>query len=152
MRFLADSMLGQLAKWLRLLGHDTVYLTHYEDGELVRRARAEDRVVLTRDRVLSLRGGLESLLVSSDDPADQLEEVVERLELGEDRHEPRCPACNHSLEQVARSSIRDRVPPYVFAKHKRFRQCPECGRIYWRGTHWNRIQGRLERVRGQAVR
>lgn len=152
MRFLADSMLGQLAKWLRLLGYDTLYLSHSEDGELVRRARAEDRVVLTRDRLLSRRGGLASVLVASDDPAEQLAEVVERLELSADRQDPRCPACNHSLEQVAKPSIRERVPPYVFAKHTHFRRCPECGRVYWRGTHWDRIQGRLERLRGQAAR
>ncbi|MFQ5944768.1 MAG: Mut7-C RNAse domain-containing protein [Anaerolineae bacterium] len=152
MRFLADSMLGQLAKWLRLLGYDTLYLPHFEDGELVRRARAEDRVVLTRDRHLSRRGGLESLLVRSDDPAEQLTEVVERLELSAEQQSPRCPACNHTLEQVGKPSIRDRVPPYVFAKHTRFRRCPECGRVYWRGTHWNRIQGRLERLRTQAAR
>lgn len=152
MRFLADSMLGQLAKWLRLLGYDTLYRSRFEDGELVRRARAEERVVLTRDRHLSRRGGLASLLIASDDPAEQLAEVVERLKLTTDRRESRCPACNGPLDQVSKPSVQASVPPYVYQKHAQFRRCAECGRVYWRGTHWDSIRERLDQMRQQGAR
>jgi uncharacterized protein with PIN domain len=134
-QLLADCMLGRLARWLRLLGYDTAYSNDATDHELARRARAEGRLLLTRDRDLAVRRGLRTLLIQSQDLEDQIQEVREAL--GELPEHPlsRCSMCNTVLEAVAAQDVVDRVPIYVFQAHPEFRQCPGCGRVYWSGSH-----------------
>ena len=138
-------MLGRLAKWLRILGHDTAYYPSLSDSDLVRIARAEGRLVLTRDREMVKRRGINSLLIRSDDFREQIQQVVRDLSLPL-RPFTRCPACNEALKEVEKGAIRDRVPPYVFATQERFSLCPGCGKIYWRGTHWERMKERLKKL------
>ncbi len=133
-------MLGSLAKWLRILGYDTAYYPDLDDRQLVRLARAEGRVLLTRDRELSRRRGVQALLVTGEGLDEQLSEVFTRLKLVPVRSFSRCPVCNEPLQGLAAEEARTRVPPYVAQTQHSFRQCPKCQRIYWRGTHWQRME------------
>ncbi len=151
-KFFADAMLGRLAKWLRLMGYDTLYQANAEDGDLVRSARAEGRILLTRDRQLANRRGLTSLLIESDSLDEQLGQLVQELGLGDRSRPPRCARCNTVLRAIARAEVRDRVPSYVFYGHQEFTLCPRCDRIYWRGTHWERMRRKVQEVRERAAR
>lgn len=143
MRFLCDAMLGRLAHWLRLLGYDTAY-SDADDHELARHARAEARVLLTRDAELAARRGIESLLITSDTPQDQLLQVVQAFGLSQSDVSSRCPTCNAPLRRIPKPAVQGRVPPYVFERHSAFQECAGCGKIYWQGSHWEGIRDVLE--------
>jgi uncharacterized protein with PIN domain len=145
LKLLADGMLGKLAKWLRLLGYDTAYDNVADDPELAHRARAEGRVLLTRDRELASRHGLRTLLVESEVLEEQVRQVQEALGPPSAPALSRCAVCNTELEQVSSEDIASRVPPYVVRTQTGFRRCPSCGRVYWPGTHVDEMQERLER-------
>jgi hypothetical protein len=140
--FLADAMLGSLAKWLRILGYDTRYSPTWDDHELARLARAEGRVLLTRDEQLARRPGLRVLLVAQGDLVAQLAQVIRAYNLDVRQPFTRCPVCNVLLEEVNKTVAWGQVPPFVFKTQDVFRLCPECNRFYWRGTHWQRMQER----------
>ncbi len=136
-------MLGRLASWLRLLGYDTVY-SDARDHELARQARAENRVLLTRDAQLAARRGIRALLIESDALEEQLPQVVETFGLTQSEAFSRCPTCNTPLHAIGKAAVKERVPPYVFENHTVFRECPECDKVYWRGSHWKRVRDQLE--------
>ncbi len=142
-------MLGTLARWLRILGYDTEYERDVDDEVLVRRCVAEGRIALTKDRKLVERRALRNaLLIRSKSLGGQVREVL--AVTGEDPSDrpflSRCVECNSALEDVSREDVRDRVPPYVFRTQRKFRSCPSCGRIYWAGTHRDRMLERLGRL------
>jgi len=141
--FLADAMLGRLAKWLRILGYDTLYGARWDDNELARRARAEGRVLLTRDGELARRRGLRVLFISQQELEPQLAEVLAAYPPPLDGLFSRCPECNALLQDIPKEGVRGQVPPYVYETQQRFRQCPACQRFYWQGTHWQRMRERL---------
>jgi len=145
LQLLADGMLGKLAKWLRLLGYDTAYDNAASDRELARRARAEGRVLLTRDRGLAACRGLRTLLIQSEVLEEQVQEV--RDGLGGPPHPAlsRCSVCNAVLEPISPAEIADRVPPYVLKTQTEFRRCPGCGRVYWPGSHLRAMHGQMEK-------
>jgi uncharacterized protein with PIN domain len=136
-------MLGTLAKWLRILGYDTVFDPALDDNQLVRLARAEDRVLLTRDRELAQRRGLRVLLIASQRLDDQVRQVLDDLQLESNRAFSRCPVCNELLKPMDWETARSRVPVYVARTQQDFHFCPACQRIYWRGTHWQQMGDRL---------
>jgi uncharacterized protein with PIN domain len=142
--FLVDGMLGRLARWLRILGYDAEYHPGLEDRELARIARAEDRILLTRDTELARRKGFRSLLVESQELEEQLRQVVAELGLRPWRRPARCTLCNAPLEEATPDEVRDLVPPYVGRTQTRFTRCPACRRVYWPGTHWRRMVETLQ--------
>lgn len=150
--FVADAMLGKLARWLRALGYDCLYHSKAEDEDLLRIAREDWRWLLTRDRRLAGKAEIERILLIQSDYADiQVREVAEALGL---RLEPvraltRCLECNGVLEPMAKERVRDRVPPYTYSTQENFIGCPDCGRIYWAGTHVGAIIERLRRLVGE---
>jgi hypothetical protein len=144
-------MLGTLAKWLRILGYDTLYDPRLDDHQLVRLARAEGRVLLTRDRPLAGRRGLRALLVASEDLDEQLRQVLVELELEPDRTYSRCPVCNGGLEAISHDEARAYVPPYVAQTQAEFKHCSSCGRIYWQGSHWQQMEEHLSRLRAAGT-
>ncbi|NIV39313.1 MAG: hypothetical protein GWN58_60840 [Anaerolineae bacterium] len=146
MRFVADAMVGTLAKWLRILGYDTCFDPDMDDHQLVRLARAEDRVLLTRDRKLARRPGLNAVFVTSQSLEAQIDQVLTELNLEPEHSFSRCPVCNEQLAEVDREAARDRVPAYVARTQKSFRACPACQRVYWRGTHWQQMDEQLARI------
>jgi len=146
MRFIADAMLGTLAKWLRILGYDTQFDTSLDDHQLVRLARADGRVLLTRDRELAQRPGIQVLFVVSEQLDAQIAQVLVDLDLVPNRSFSRCPVCNELLVEIDSETARARVPRYVAETHETFRSCPACGRVYWRGTHWQQMADQLDRI------
>lgn len=147
MKFAADRMLGKLAKWLRVLGQDVIYGEHLTGWGLIRAARAEGRLILTRDRRLKQKQPPPYLLMASDDYREQLKQVLESCG-GQIVMAPfsRCLVCNASLEQKAKESVRACVPPYVFATQERFSWCPACRRIYWPATHQGKMLEELKKL------
>ena len=143
-RLLADAMLGKLARWLRILGYDTLYMQD-DDASIAQRARAEGRVVLTRDHGLVQRRGLRTLFINAQDLDAQLAEVVVALGRPADAA-PRCMVCNGKLRRIPVEVARSFVPPYVAETQTLFHRCAECGKIYWQGTHWPGIEQELNKV------
>jgi len=139
-------MLGTLAKWLRILGYDTLFDPALNDHQLVRLARAETRLLLTRDRQLAQRRGVRVLLVTSEHLDDQIRQVVVDLELEPSQAFSRCPVCNEPLELMDHSAAQARVPVHVAQTHETFKSCPACQRIYWRGSHRQRMEEQLAQV------
>lgn len=139
-RFIADAMLGKLARWLRLLGYDTLY-SQEEDAAIAHHARAEDRILLTRDRGLAARRGLRVILITATSLETQLAQV--HASVGIPPQAPRCMGCNVPLEPIAATTARPHVPPYIAQTQDEFHQCPKCGKIVWPGTHWAAIEQRL---------
>lgn len=154
MRFLCDAMLGGLAKWLRAAGYDTYYAregTDISDGSLVRMALEDGRTLLTSDRGFLERKPVRdeevSILVVPHLPVeDQLRLVAGSFDLA--RRPSRCMECNGELEVVQTSDVVERVPPGVIRDHQKFFRCQGCGRVFWHGSHWERIVTRLGRVFG----
>ena len=154
MRFAADCMLGTLAKWLILLGHDVFYRPRIEDRDLVRRAVRERRTILTCDRrLVQRRDARDHVLIRSQDLAGQIRQVIEErgLRIRKDSLFRRCIKCNRRTRVVSRSSVRDEVPPYVHRTRRRFTRCPGCRRVFWRATHVNRMLAHLERRLGVSL-
>lgn len=149
-RLAADAMLGRLARWLRLLGLDVAWEPHVADAALVRRAIEEERLLLTRDRRLPEERRVPAVLVlRAEDPEAQLREATRALALAPHfRPFTRCSRCNAPLEDAPRDAVRARVPERVLAERERFRRCPDCGRIYWEGSHAERLLRRVERALG----
>lgn len=144
-RFLADCNVGRLARWLRALGYDASYHAHIGDAELVREAAAESRVLLTRDRDLTKRrviqtGVVRAILIRDDEVTQQLRQVFAELDLELKEALTRCIECNAELESRVPATVAERVPPYVRLTQSRYSECPACGRIYWAGTHWQRMR------------
>ncbi len=148
MKFAADCMLGTLAKWLIILGHDVTYYRRIEDDELVAIARRQGRTILTCDRKLvERRAARNHILVKSRDLKKQIRQVMteRKLSVRQDRLFQRCTQCNEPTKLVPRETVREEVPTYVYRTQSRFRRCPRCERLYWRATHVNRM---LEILRG----
>ena len=147
-RFLADSNVGRLARWLRVLGYDAVYEPVLPDAQVVARARAEARVLLTRDvdmmkRRVIVSGMVQAILLRDDTIHDQLRQVLTQLALEPGQTLTRCIDCNAELQARAKEAVADRLPPYVRATQERFSECPSCARVYWPGTHWERMRERI---------
>jgi uncharacterized protein len=147
MKFAADCMLGTLAKWLLILGHDVAYFRRIEDDDLIALAAQEKRTILTRDRRLVQRRAARhnALLIKSQDLVEQIAQVLKERRLGvdADRLLGRCLRCNAANESVCREAVRYRVPVYVFRTQSRFTRCARCNRVYWRATHVTRMLERL---------
>lgn len=150
--FFADAMLGKLARWLRILGYDTAYERYVRDDVLIERVMRENRWVLTRDRYLARRKLARDrlTLLHSDRVPDQLRQLMIELHLDftlGDETPCRCADCNLVLEPMTQERAAPQVPPFVAGSHNKFSHCLGCGRIYWPGTHWDRIQAQLDRLR-----
>jgi len=143
-KFIADVMVGKLARWMRVLGFDVLYSNSLSDDEIIRLAEAESRIVLTRDRGLAARRmHVPHLLVESDNYKDQLQQVLGAFGLSEFKIFSRCLECNTPLEEVDRETVFEKVPHFVYLTQKRFALCPSCGRVYWHGTHADQMLKRL---------
>ncbi|NJE01559.1 Mut7-C RNAse domain-containing protein [Thermococcus sp. JdF3] len=143
MRFIADMMLGRLARWLRLYGHDTLYGVE-ADEDILRIALAENRVLLTRDSGLAGRArklGMSVILLTSNSLEGQMEELrgsgVEFKELFP--ASARCPKCNGPIKRVSKEEIRGRVPEAVYERYDGFYVCENCGQVYWPGRQWKEM-------------
>jgi uncharacterized protein with PIN domain len=151
-RFAVDAMLGRLARWLRIMGCDAAYEAGIEDANLVRCALEENRVILTRDRALPAEWRVPRVLVlSAEAPLDQLREVVRTFELDwRARLFTRCNRCNAELLPADRADVEGRVPDRVLREQSAFLRCPRCERVYWSGSHTDRMRRVLDGALGAA--
>ncbi|MHA1730876.1 MAG: DUF5615 family PIN-like protein [Promethearchaeota archaeon] len=161
MKFLVDAMFGNLARWLRFLGHDTVWANEFDSGGhaatdtlLLEVAGEQGRLLVTRDKQFAERArarGIPNCFVPFTRLLDCLGVLVEctKLELEFDPGKARCPRCNFPLRRVDdKDSVRDLVPPGSFAEHEEFWQCTNtsCEQVYWEGIHTAEIRATLEKL------
>ncbi|NIM00970.1 MAG: twitching motility protein PilT [Acidobacteria bacterium] len=142
-RFVLDVHLGKLARYLRLLGFDAIYERDYDDAAIASIASRERRILLTRDRGLLKRNEVtRGYWLRHTRPRLQIAETVEALDLrGSVREFSRCMVCNHALEPVEETSIRDELPPRVRGRFEQVSLCRGCDRLYWPGSHYDRLRG-----------
>ena len=149
-RFFCDAMLGGLARWLRAWGYDTAYEYGIDDRDLVQRALDERRTVLTSDGPLMERnvitsGRLPALFIPHQmSRTQQLHFVIETLDLP--RRGSRCMDCGGVLDEVPKHAVAGEAPPLAFRSCDAFWRCRRCGKLYWQGTHWTRIDNVLDSV------
>jgi len=148
LRFVADTHLGRLAAYLRMLGFDTLYRNNYRDQELAQLSATEDRILLTRDRGLLKRNIVRwGYYLRATEPTQQLIEVLQQFELGPaiaPFH--RCMHCNALLRQTQKELISHRLLPETKRHFEDFYICPDCDRIYWKGSHYRRMQRLINSV------
>jgi len=152
-RFVVDINVGKLAKWLRMMGYDTLLFDGEDDWSMIVTALSEGRVVITKDTQIVKRGvitsgRLKAILITSDRPEQQIDQVIETLDLDcQFRPFTLCLECNQPLVERSKREVEDRVPPYVFRTQDQYVECPACHRIYWKGTHWQAMTEKLQRLR-----
>jgi hypothetical protein len=151
-RFVADCMLGRLAKWLRAFGFDAAYDPFADDRAVVEQARERGAVLLTRDTRIHAPG-VRLLFINDDHVEDQLRQLVGKLPLDLSQAQPmtRCTVCNQPLAPATRGEVWDRVPPFVYLTQVEFAVCPGCSRVYWEGTHVARMRARLSELAQSAA-
>lgn len=143
-RFLCDQNLGKLAKWLRILGFDAEFMSHWDENSL-KQAIQCGRIVLTRKGKFSGKRGM--VLIAHDHVQDQLQELIAVLDLkGISEPFTRCSLCNVILQNTSRDEVKGLIADYVYDSHDIFSICPSCSRIYWKGTHISRIYDMIHLV------
>jgi uncharacterized protein with PIN domain len=153
MKFLADRMLGKLAKGLRMLGYDTVYYRGENAYPLIKLAREEDRVILTRNtKLIPKRPEDRIIRIGEDKPLLQLRELIQKevISLNEENLLSRCLLCNIPIEEIRRGEAEGKVPDFIFYQQKEFFRCPQCLRIYWQGSHQENMQKKVEELFEQS--
>ncbi|MBM2834098.1 MAG: hypothetical protein HW406_1259 [Candidatus Brocadiaceae bacterium] len=148
LKFIADAMLGRLARWLRILGHDVAYESSVSDDVLIASALNEGRIILTMDRKLTEReSARNSMLIKSPSYKEQLKQVITQYNIDyKSGIFTRCLVCNNLLEAIEKEKIKDRIPPYVYSTQEEFDICRQCGRIYWSGTHRIKMLKMLDEI------
>lgn len=148
MKFIADAMLGRLAKWLRILGYDVLYYPDIDDRLIIKISREQERTVLTRDTFLLNNKGLRDyIFIESNDVFKQLREVKDRLHFFERAPHGRCVSCNGELKTVShKSEVRENLPEYVYHSYNDFIMCENCGKVYWEGTHHKKFRDTVMEV------
>jgi uncharacterized protein with PIN domain len=152
-RFVADVHLGTLARYLRLLGFDTIWRKDLDDETIIRTALEERRIILTRDKGILRHGRVtHGYWVRATEPLTQVDEVIRALDLGRAvRPYSRCMECNGRLLEISRFAAYREVPLQVFLVFRDFRRCETCRRVYWRGSHERRLDAIIERARRAAA-
>ncbi len=146
MRFICDVMLGKLAKYLRMLGIDTLYSRTTSEPKLLKTALSDQRTLLTRRTgLLQKKMNSPFYFVRSNNPKNQLKEVIDHYSISSEDIRPLtlCLLCNRILEDVDKNSIENNVPEYIFNTIEDFCQCPDCKKIYWQGSHYNNMYDTL---------
>jgi|GEM_PF-64873 len=146
-KFIADCHLGKLAKYLRIMGFDTLFFPHIDDDDLIIIANKENRIILTRDRELSQRKNAPVLFLEPTDTKEQLKMLIKYYKLKEHPAPfSRCIVCNTPLQVIEKKNIIERLPEKVIKHFDYFEYCPACDRIYWQGDHYRHMMEFLEQV------
>jgi len=148
MKFVADAMVGRLAKWLRLLGFDVFYYPEIDDKQVLKIAREQDRTILTRDTgLLKHRGLKDPIFIRSDKVLCQLIEIKDRVNFLNADPVGRCALCNGKLSRVTRKEdVRTLVPDFVYHNFQDFTRCGGCGKIYWEGSHYRKFKEQVREL------
>jgi uncharacterized protein with PIN domain len=135
-----------------MMGYDSLFFNGDDDSGMVKQALAEGRFILTRDTGIMRRravssGRVKTVLIESEEPERQIQQLMSSFDLKEkSRPFTRCLECNQSLESRSHEEMAGRVPPYVYRTQKQYMECPDCHRIYWRGTHWAAMVRKINKL------
>jgi uncharacterized protein with PIN domain len=135
-----------------MMGYNSVFFNGDDDSQMVKQALAEGRIILTRDTGMMRRraissGRVQAVLITSEEPERQMQQLMSILDLkGQSRPFTLCLECNQPLEKRSREEVAGRVPPYVYRTQTQYMECPNCHRIYWRGTHWAAMERKIEKL------
>ena len=146
--FLCDGMLGRLARWLRLLGYDAIYFNTPFKKEFIEKARAEERIILSKCIRLDEVKRAKVFIIHTESIIEQLKEVIKglRLKLDDRAFFSRCSFCNLPLKKIEGEKIKEKVPSSIYRTMAKFTACNNCQRIFWQGSHWQRMKEKLERL------
>jgi uncharacterized protein with PIN domain len=150
-KFIVDHNVAKLSLWLRMMGYDTVVFDQPDDWQMIRIALAEQRIIITRDTGVMKRrvitgGQAKAIFMSSENPEEQIAQVINTFNLKSVKPFSRCLECNAVLIEVLPDTVHGLVPTYVFEIQKQFMQCPVCRQVYWRGTHWQKMLETIEKL------
>ncbi|MGI0062054.1 MAG: Mut7-C RNAse domain-containing protein [Nitrosotalea sp.] len=144
--FIVDSMLGNLAKKLRVLGYDSKYFSSIEDDKLILIAKNEKRMIITKDEQLTRKAEKQEIgfvLIRGSDESEQIMQINTKINLGPfviDTNNSRCMVCNGNLQAVEKYRIIGKIPEGILEREKKFWMCDSCKKIYWEGTHFEKLQ------------
>jgi hypothetical protein len=149
LKFVVDGMLGKLARWLKMMGHDVEYSNSMDDSQLLAIAKKEHRILLTRDFQLyqhAVAQEAEAFYVQGQTEEERLAELATRfgISLEIDMATSRCPKCNTAVKHIPKEKVASRVEKNTFEHYTEFWQCPNCGQVYWQGAHWTKIRETLK--------
>ncbi|MCW6168451.1 MAG: Mut7-C RNAse domain-containing protein [Thermoplasmatales archaeon] len=149
--FMADSMLGKLAKWLRLMGYSVKYVSNgVSDDEVIDLCRIDSLFLLTRDKVLHERYK-NSMLIESDEFHEQIKQVIQVFKPDETKYFTRCSLCNSTLFTVPISAFDGEIPESVRSLYGEVYECSGCGKVYWKGTHYISIRKTIANITGKPT-
>jgi len=150
MKFLCDRMLGTLAKWLRILGFDTLFAnSNVEDEKLLKLAKDEERILITRDKNLTIdarRENIKVIKIISTDINDQLRQVIKNTKIDENFFLSRCLLCNNLVEKISKKNVKKIVPDRVYENNKKFWYCKICDKVYWKGSHFDNMIQKIKQL------
>jgi len=146
--FVADVHLGKLARTLRLLGFDTAYNSDWEDSQIIEQSNSDHRMILTRDKELLKNGTTQwGYWVRATDPDQQIRELFARFQLaGQTNPFSRCMKCNGMLKKTDKNEVKNEIPPKVRKWHSDYWRCVQCGQVYWKGSHFEKLQAKVEEL------
>lgn len=150
--FAVDAMLGNLAKRLRLLGYDSKYDSSIDDSDLIKIGEKQRRIIITKDENLcksAEKVGVNTVLIRGNDEIEQIFQVATKVGLGNfviDTNSSRCVNCNGKLEPIDKIRIMNKVPSGIYERQEKFWMCHDCKKIYWEGTHFEKLQEFVQRL------
>ena len=146
MKFIVDSMLGKLARRLRIMGYDTLFDPKTDDRELLKISNEESRYLVTRDTQLARIRGAKVFLIRSTDLKEQLNElsILAKIKLDSKQSFSRCAQCNTPVQDVNKDDVKKIVPKFVYETLDKFSYCPKCKKPYWQGTHYEKLLKELK--------
>ena len=153
--FFVDAMLGNIAKKLRLMGFDSMYSSNIEDEELIKQAKNEKRIIISRDGELirkSLKIGINSIFLKNQKEKEQLHEIISKLNLKEIKINgeiARCPKCNSTTQTILKQNIQKKIPNKILENNNKFWKCKFCDKIFWEGTHITNLQKFVGELHGK---
>ena len=143
MKFLCDRMLGTLAKWLRIYGFDTFYANNeLNDAKLLEISKNEGRILITRDKTLNQvarRENIKTIDIKTTDIDEQINAVLDEVKVDKTKILSRCILCNTEVEEIEKEDVKEKVPGRVFKNNEKFWFCKKCNKIYWRGSHYEKM-------------
>ena len=149
-KFLCDQMLGNLARWLRFLGFDTIYVkNNIKDIDLLEMAYKENRIILTRDKELILRSKkrkLRNIYINNISLDEQLSIILKDIKTNKKTILSRCSICNTLLDKIKKKKVKNRVPNNIFNNMDEYQFCRYCNKIYWMGSHYDKIINKINRI------
>ena len=151
MKFIADSMVGKLARYMRASGYDVKYSEKLDDDKIIEIASREKRIILTRDSSLVSRKkvkqeNIKYLFIKSQKIYSQLTQLKNDLKIKIYPAFSRCIICNNKLVEISKESVKGKVPDYVYKNKSNFLFCKKCNKIYWKGSHYRQIKKLIEKI------